>query len=137
MMIQFHCGKWMGAKARQHGYAMVEDEGLRFALHDGKIERSILDEETADEFVPWTDIDDLDTDHGMLENTLTIALRTPPLPGRNLPGLRGACMTLHVQKKNQDDLDRFATRANHIREGAGTKNIEDALDDINDFLDQL
>ena len=131
--IQFYIGKFMGAKTSMHGLVLAENEGLRFVLHDGKVEGSVLDEETETVDVHWGDIADLRVDHGMLESSLRIELRTPPL-GRALPGLKGTTLALQVQQKDREPLDAFLKRALALQRGESDADVDGLLDDLNDFV---
>lgn len=119
-----------------HGYVMANPEGLRFALHDGVVDHSLLDEETETIDLPWSDVADLAVDHGLLESSLIIGLHTPPI-ARKLPGLEGTTITLRTPRKSRDVLDAFLESARAAQRGESTTDVDAALDDLSQFLDGL
>ena len=134
--IQFYIGKWMGAKTSLNGYVIAGNEGLGFVLHEGEVERSVLEEETRNLSLPWRDVAELSVDHGLLDSVLVIGLVTPPLGGE-WPGLKGRKMSLRVQRKDREALDDFLGRAQALQRGEQDPDVDDVLDDVRDFLEGI
>ena len=135
-MLQFYVGKWAGVKTSMHGYVIARAEGLRFALHDGVVDTSILDEKTETIDLPWSDVADLAVDHGLFESSLIIGLHTPPV-ARKLPGIKGTTITLKTPRKSRDTLDAFLESAGSFQRGETLTDVDAALDDLNEFLDGI
>jgi len=136
-MLPFYVGRFLGAMTRAHGYAIARADGLCLALHDGKIEGSILDEETDTIVLGWNQIGELSAHHGRLQSTLTIPFTTTPPQDPRLPAITKGRMILQVQSRDRDALDTLLQRAASLRLGHQDPDVDRILDDVGDFLRDL
>ena len=135
-MLQFYVGKWAGVRTSMHGYVIAGPDGLRFTLHDGVVDRSVLDEDTETVELPWSDVATLAVDHDLLESSLIIGLHTPPV-AKKLPGLKGNTITLKTPRKSRDALDAFLESAGSFQRGDTLTDVDAVLDDLSEFLDGI
>lgn len=135
-MVPFYVGRLFGAITHAHGYLIAREDGLCLALHDGRIEGSVLDEETESVFLDWHQLGELNARHGRMASTVTIPLKTAASDPR-LPGRRKDRLELQVQSRDRDALETLLERAAELRLGHRDPDVDQILDDVDGFLRNL
>jgi len=119
---------------------LAQEAGLQLTFNEADQDYDIFvrNEELRVVELPWTSIQSLRAKHGFLEDQLLIDL----LPGtalENLPGVskkRGE-LRLKILKTKRVALDALVVEMEDYRAGRKTDiDIDDALDDIQDFLER-
>lgn len=139
-MLPCYVGTWLGARTKTHGFLSVDETGWSLVLHDGRIEDTLLEESTDRIHWRWTDVREVEIKRGRLRHSIVFRVSDPRLL-HGVPGADKDRLVLHAQTKHGDLLDRIERRAATLRDGAPdglqAQGIDQAIDDIRDFLDRI
>lgn len=134
-MLPFHITRLFGLKRKTHGFALVNQEGIRLVFRDATDIVKEPDEEADFMIIKWDNLARIEAKRGFLSDELIIEVHV--MLGENPDGGDDKVIQLELQKRDRDKLDRFEKHVKEYQTGQRKDDVDDVLDDVRDFLDRM
>ncbi len=134
-MLQFRVSQLFGIVTKIHGMALASEEGIRLAFHqpeDAKNKR-LLDVEVRDVVIAWDNLASIKFDKGLLSDSVIIQVKSQE-PLSALPGITKNEVTLETRRHDREAFKKFEHSVAEYQAGRRQDNVDEMLDDIQDFL---
>ena len=132
-MVQFKVSRLLGLQVDADGVAMVKASGMQLTFHEAELPNSIWDVKTKTVLLPWAEIEAWKVVYGMFNDEIHLHVKSADVFG-DLPGVEGRNVQLEVSKHHRDELKEFEKRAQEYQSGRCVDNVDEMIDDIQDFL---
>lgn len=134
-MLPFYISQMLGLQSKTHGYALVNQQGIRLVFREAAdIERQ-PDEEAESLLIEWKDLVSMEAKRGLLSDSL--ALHTKQLAGRDPDGKDDQTVQLELERRHRDQLEEFERLVQEYQSGQRRDNVDEVLDDVRDLLDRM
>ena len=134
-MLPFHITRMFGFKSKTHGYALVNEEGIRLVFRDAADIKKEADEDAESRLITWDNLASWEAKRGLISDELRIQVHV--MFGDDPDGKNDNVIELELQKRDRDKLDRFEKHVKEYQSGERKDDVDDVLDDVRDLLDRM
>ena len=134
-MLPFQITRMLGLQSKTHGFALVNEQGIKLVFRDAvDIEKS-PDAEADTIMILWSNLAHWEAKRGFLSDELI--LKVHAMVGDEPDGKNDKVIELELQKRDRDQLDRFEKHVKEYQSGKRKDDVDDVLDDVRDMLDKM
>lgn len=134
-MLPFQITRMLGLKSKTHGYALVNEHGIRLVFREADDIKKAWDDEAEFLQVDWDNFAGMDVVRGIISDELKIKVLV--MIGDEPDGKNDNIIHLELQKRDREALDRFEKQVKDYRSGKRKDDVDDVLDDVRDMLDRM
>ena len=134
-MLPFQITRMLGFKSKTHGYALVNEQGIRLVFREADDIKKAWDDEAEFLQVDWDNFAGMDVVRGIISDELKIKVLV--MIGDEPDGKNDNIIHLELQKRDREALDRFEKQVKDYRSGKRKDDVDDVLDDVRDMLDRM
>ena len=134
-MLPFQITRMFGLKSKTHGFALVSEAGIQLVFRDAADIKQQPDEEADCLVIQWDNLARIEAKRGLLSDELVIEVHV--MVGQDPDGRGDKIIHLEVQKRDREKLDRFEKNVKDYQTGQRQDDVDEVLDDVRDFLDQI
>ncbi len=134
-MLPFYISRLWGLQSKTHGFALVNEQGIRLVFRDAADIVATPDEEAESLYIDWNNFVGMQAKRGFWKDSLT--LEVDAIPSGSPDGGDDNLIELELQKRDRDRLDRFEHNVEEYRSGRKKDNVDDVLDDVRNLLDRM
>ena len=134
-MLQFRVSQLFGIMTKIHGMALANEQGIRLAFHepeDAKDKR-LFDVDVREVMITWGNLESIKFDQGLLSDSVIIKVKSQQ-PLSVLPEITKNEVTLETRRGDREAFKEFEQLVAGFQAGRRQANVDEMLDDIQDFL---
>ena len=134
-MLPFHISRMFGLKSKTHGFALVNEQGIKLVFRDAADIASAPDDDADSLMIEWSNLAEWKAKRGLLSDEFT--MKVHHIVGDEPDGKNDNILELQIPKRDRDKLDRFEKHVKEYQNGTRRDDVDDVLDDVRDLLDNM
>ena len=134
-MLPFHISKTLGLRSKTHGFALVNEQGIRLVFRDAEDIAKSPEDDPDTIMITWDNVARWESQRGLLSDQFIIEVHT--MVGDEPDGKNDNVIELELQKRDRDRLDRFEKHVKEYQSGQRKDDVDDVLDDVRDMLEGM
>jgi len=134
-MLPFQITRMFGLKSKTHGFALVNEQGIKLVFKDAAAIAKKSDEEANSIMIEWNNLARWEAKRGFISDAFTIEVHV--MVGDEPDGRNDKVLELELQKRDREALDRFQKHIKGYQSGERKDDVDDVLDDVQDMLDNM
>lgn len=134
-MLQFRVSQLFGIMTKIHGMALASEQGIRLAFHapeDAKDKRPV-NVKVREVLIGWDNLESIQFEKGLLSDSVIIRVKSQE-PLSALPQVTESEVTLETRRSDRESFQQFEQLVADYRAGRQQADVDEMLDDIQDFL---
>ena len=135
-MIQFRVSRLFGLRVDADGMLIPGEQGLQLVFHRPDGDQGLLDANIQTVTIPWGDLESWEVDYGLLGDRVSLRVTSVECL-RDLPGVDDCQVDLVIHKQQREALKDFEQRAREYEIGNRVDNVDEMIDEIRDFLQDM
>ena len=135
MRLPFHISKLFGLKRKTHGFALVNETGIRLVFRDADEIAQAPDEDAESQMITWDNLASMEITRGLVSDEVKLSVHV--MFGEDPDGKNDSMIELELQKRDRPALDQFEKRVKEYRSGQRKDDVDEVLDDVRDLLDRM
>lgn len=134
-MLPFQITRMFGLKSKTHGFALVNEQGIKLVFKDAADIKKMADNDANSIMIEWSNLARWEAKRGYLSDEFIIEVHV--MVGDELDGRNDNVLELDLQKRDRESLDRFEKHIKEYQSGERKDDVDDVLDDVQDMLDNM
>ena len=134
-MLPFQITGMLGLRSKTHGFALVNESGIRLVFREAEDIEQRPDEDAESLMIEWENLAAWEAKRGFLADQLI--LKVHHVVADEPDGKNDNVLELELQKRDRDKLDRFEKHVQEYQSGTRKDDVDDVLDDVRRMLDNM